>query len=101
MTCIKISNGIVCIGREFKPGDLPPKEPCGYNDKFEWAEVQYKAGLRQKRCGQCGTLAFPQQMSEQTIDSKYSKTKYGPQITKKEPICKKCELQNNGESSDL
>ncbi len=43
---------------EFKPGD--PK-PDGYSDRHEWARVQLKAGLRQKRCKKCGLLRFPQE----------------------------------------
>ena len=44
---------VVCILEQatYKPGDQAPE---GYLAWHEWAEVQHKAGLRQKQCGQCG-----------------------------------------------
>ena len=38
----------------------PP--PSGYREWHEWAEVQYNAGLRQKRCFVCKLWKFPQEM---------------------------------------
>jgi len=49
--CIKIDGGILCVQPGFKPGD---QAPSGYLAWHEWAEVQHKAGLRQKQCGRCG-----------------------------------------------
>jgi hypothetical protein len=49
---------------EHKPGD---QAPGGYLAWHEWAEVQHKAGLRQKQCGKCGLRFYPQQLSA-TID---------------------------------
>ena len=40
----------------YKPGDLPPE---GYVQWHEWAHVQYKAGLRQKKVD--GKWYFPQE----------------------------------------
>lgn len=44
----------------FKPGDLPPS---GYLNWHAWAEVQDKAGLRQKQCSRCGLWRFPQELN--------------------------------------
>jgi hypothetical protein len=44
----------------FKPGDPPPE---GYLNWHAWAEVQDKAGLRQKQCSRCGLWKFPQELS--------------------------------------
>ena len=49
---------IVCESEAFKPGD---PRPNGYLAWFEWARVQHKAGLRQKRCARCELLHFPQE----------------------------------------
>ncbi len=92
MTCRKINTGrlrgIICYTPEFKAGDPRPE---GYNAFYEWAEVQHKAGLRQKRCGRCGKWNFPQEMSDKTIESRHSKTKWGPEIITQVPMCKSCE----------
>jgi hypothetical protein len=50
-------NAIICGTGTFKKGDPPPD---GYMDWHAWAEVQYKAGLRQNRC-RCGKWLFPQE----------------------------------------
>lgn len=49
---------IVDIMPIFKAGD---PAPSGYNEWHEWARVQLKAGLRQKRCPMCGLYRFPQE----------------------------------------
>ncbi len=46
----------------FKPGDKPPEE--GYLEWHEWAEVQWKSGLRQSRCNGCGLWMFPQEVED-------------------------------------
>jgi len=46
------------IQPKFKPGDLPPK---GYLAWHEWAEVQRKAGIKQKKCKDCGKFFTPQE----------------------------------------
>ncbi len=89
MACIRINNAIVCVSGPFKAGDLPPKNG-GYLDMQEWHEVQHRAGLRQSECGKCGKYYYPQEMSEQTIESKYQKSKYGPVLSTTKPVCKKC-----------
>jgi hypothetical protein len=48
----------VLIVPEFKRGDPPPS---GYLERAEWARVQLRAGLRQKRCPSCGLWRFPQE----------------------------------------
>jgi hypothetical protein len=47
-------------GGTYKPGDPAPN---GYLAWHEWAGVQYRAGLRQSRCGLCGRWCFPQELS--------------------------------------
>ena len=48
----------VLIDPVFKAGDPPPE---GYNEWHDWARVQHKAGLRQRRCWSCGLWRFPQE----------------------------------------
>jgi hypothetical protein len=51
---------ITLSGGPYKPGDQPPS---GYCDWDEWAAIQYKAGLRQRRCARCGKYRFPQEIA--------------------------------------
>lgn len=53
---------LVCVleQKRYRPGDQAPE---GYLAWHEWAEIQHKAGLRQKQCGRCGLWRFPQQLS--------------------------------------
>jgi hypothetical protein len=55
--------GLVCltIPPIFKAGD---PAPTGYFDWHEWARVQGKAGLKQRKCRQCGLYRFPQEMGK-------------------------------------
>lgn len=48
----------VLIIPEFKPGDPPPD---GYLQWHEWARVQHKNGLKQRKCRVCGLWRFPQE----------------------------------------
>lgn len=41
-----------------KVGSQPP---IGYMEWHEWADVQYKAGLRQRICPRCSKWRFPQE----------------------------------------
>jgi hypothetical protein len=50
---------IVDVVPFFKAGDPPPS---GYVEWHEWASVQLRAGLRQKRCESCGRYRFPQEL---------------------------------------
>ena len=52
--------GWLSVCDDYEPGDPPP---AGYNDWHEWANVQYKAGLRPVRCDQCGRFKFPQEIA--------------------------------------
>ena len=56
----KRRKGWLCIQviPTFKPYD---PRPLGYVEFFEWARVQAKAGLRQKRCPVCRLWRFPQE----------------------------------------
>ena len=54
----------LCIVPKFAPGD---PRPDGYLEWYEWAAVQHKAGLRQKRCVGCAKWKFPQELSEVTV----------------------------------
>lgn len=51
LVCLTLSKG-------FKPGD---PVPSGYLSWSEWARVQHRAGLRQRRCWKCGLWQFPQE----------------------------------------
>ncbi len=48
-----------------KAGDLPPK---GYLQWHDWAEVQYKAGIKQTQCPTCGLWCTPQELSSHKIN---------------------------------
>lgn len=79
-------NGYACrleyVG-DYAPGDPPPD---GYCDWHAWAEIQYKSGLRQKRCGICSLFAFPQELSDKTVSGTDAKKRRFVR-----PVCKKCE----------
>jgi len=45
---------------DYHKGDPAPE---GYLAWHAWAEVQHRAGLRQRRCGRCGLYCFPQEMT--------------------------------------
>lgn len=82
---------VVCIleQAEYKPGDLPPD---GYLAWHEWAEVQYKAGIRQKQCGKCGLWKTPQELSGQTMRWT-AQSRKGP-VEQVAPVCSKCAAPN-------
>lgn len=82
---------VACILEQatYKPGDLPPE---GYLAWHEWAEVQHKAGLRQKECGRCGKWKYPQELSGQ-IDRHEAKSRKGP-VTVEAAVCLKCAGHN-------
>lgn len=84
-----ISGAILTVGGDFKPGDMPP---AGYLDWHEWADVQQRAGLRQKQCGRCGTWGFPQELSEvRDVRELETFRKYKRTTTRIEtPVCKAC-----------
>lgn len=42
----------------YKAGDPPPE---GYIQWHEWAKVQTRAGLKQKKCSKCRRYFFPQE----------------------------------------
>lgn len=73
---------------EFKAGDQPP---TGYLQWHAWAEVQHKAGLRQKQCGRCGLWRYPQQLST-TIDKGTLQCRKGP-VTVETPVCTSCHTE--------
>ena len=82
----------------YKPGDHAPD---GYLAWHEWAEVQHKAGLRQKQCGRCGLWRYPQELSDQ-IDRFEMKSRKGPVVVES-PVCLKClpanaELRGDGQA---
>jgi hypothetical protein len=85
MTCIRIPNGVVCMTPDFKPGDLPPE---GYLAWHEWAEVQWKAGIRQQACGRCGQWKTPQELSKLVyrVEAKIKKR----WVKVETPVCLKC-----------
>ena len=92
MTCTRIANGIVYHQPDFKPGD---PAPAGYLAWHEWADVQHKAGLRQKECGRCGKWKYPQELSNQT--HRYTAhTKLGRAVELVSAICRDCESKEEG-----
>jgi len=93
MTCTRISgpgfNGILLHSHGFRPGDQAPE---GYLAWHDWADVQYKAGLRQKECGRCGKWRFPQELSKLT-DRHEAKSRKEP-VTVETAVCLKCAPSN-------
>ena len=74
MPDVRIPSGVMTVAGEYRPGDQAPE---GYLDWHEWAEVQHKAGLRQKECGKCGRWKYPQELSGKTTE--YTGTTRGGQ----------------------
>lgn len=83
---------VACVLEQdtYKPGD---PEPEGYLAWHEWAEVQWKAGLRQKECGRCGRWHFPQGLSDQ-MDRVEMQSRKGPVIVET-AVCLKCMTPNS------
>ena len=96
MTCTRLSSrgfsGIICTTPDFAPGDQAPE---GYLAWHEWAEVQHKAGLRQKECGRCGKWKYPQELSDQ-IDRHEAKSRKGL-VTVETAVCLHCVTPNAGD----
>ena len=83
---------------EYKPGDQAPE---GYLAWHEWAEVQHKAGLRQKQCGRCGLWRYPQQLSA-TIDRAEltgMRKRKPTRVTVETPVCNACDKTPNVEAN--
>lgn len=78
------------VHEHYKPGDQAPE---GYLAWHEWAEVQHKAGLRQKQCGNCGLWRYPQELSEHTVRWK-GFTARGKPVHQMAPLCLKCEARS-------
>lgn len=70
----------------YKPGDPAPE---GYLAWHEWAEVQRKAGLRQKQCYECGKWRFPQELSE-LVRRWAAKTSRGKVVQQDGAVCLDC-----------
>ena len=85
MPDVFFNGGVMHVSGDFKPGDQPP---TGYLDWHEWADIQHKAGLKQKQCGRCEKWCFPQQLSE-ICDRTPMKSSYGKVILET-PVCNKC-----------
>ena len=88
---------LVCVleQQRYRPGDQAPE---GYLAWHEWAEVQHKAGLRQKQCGRCGLWRYPQQLSA-TVDRTEvtGLRKRQPfRRTLETPVCNDCDKPPNG-----
>ena len=54
-----------------------------------WADVQYKAGIRQKQCRRCGLWRTPQELST-IIDKGTAYTRGGQPVTIEKPVCNNC-----------
>lgn len=76
----------------WKPGDMPPAEKSDYLGWHAWAEVQHKAGLRQRQCG-CGRWFYPQELSGKERVTTMYRDKYSTARPVKvvTPICKGCD----------
>lgn len=86
MPDIFLPDVILTVSGDFKPGDM---QPTGYLDWHEWAEVQHKAGLRQKECGSCGRWKYPQELSD-VVQSHKARKRNGVEVIVETPVCKLC-----------
>lgn len=50
--------GCLLVTPAYKVGDPPPE---GYLARHDWARVQLRGGLRQRRCPKCMKWRFPQE----------------------------------------
>lgn len=91
---------VACILEQatYKPGDQAPE---GYLAWHEWAEVQHKAGLRQKQCGRCGLWRYPQQLSAEVdrTDLVMTRKRKSRRVTVETPVCNDCHKPPNAEFS--
>ena len=91
MPDLRIPDGVMTVAGHYMPGSQPP---TGYLDWHEWAEVQHKAGLRQKECATCGKWKYPQELSEQTTEC-IGTTRGGQKVRIVGPVCNECALPAN------
>ena len=79
----------------YKPGD---QAPDGYLAWHEWADVQHKAGLRQRQCGRCGLWRYPQQFSTLIDEVELTRVRLrtSETVTLKLPVCNKCAEKEAG-----
>jgi hypothetical protein len=87
MSCHRIHNGIICVSDELT--EVGARPPSGYIAWQEWAEAQYKAGLRQETCCRCGKWKFPQELSETVIETT-AHTRSGDKVKLRSKVCLKC-----------
>jgi hypothetical protein len=87
---------LVCVleQKRYRPGDQAPE---GYLAWHEWAEVQHKAGLRQKQCGRCGKWRFPQQLSAEVDRAELAgmRKRKPTLVTVETPVCNDCHKPPN------
>lgn len=94
---MKDKKDIIVLYHEFSAfldiaGDFQPGDPCptGHLDRYEWAEVQRKAGLKQTTCPTCGLWMFPQEFAE------CFPLHHDPRCGARKPICLSCASQLEG-----
>jgi hypothetical protein len=90
----RVTLACLLVQQNFKPGDQAPQ---GYLAWHEWAEVQHKAGLRQKQCGRCGLWRYPQQLSAEVDRAELVMTKKrkSRRVTVETPVCNDCHKPPN------
>jgi len=86
------SRGILSVGMEHQPGSPPPK---GYTDWHEWADVQHKAGLRQRQCSRCTEWNFPQELSAEVCRYEAFDSRGNTHVIES-PVCLKCATDKTG-----
>lgn len=86
MSELRYQGAILLIADDFKPGDPPPS---GYLAWHEWADVQHKAGLRQKECCVCCRWKYPQELSDQ-VRHYTVLNRYGEPVQKVGVVCIGC-----------
>lgn len=93
MPCIHGNGFVLTVGGDYKSGDQAPE---GYLDWREWAQVQHKAGLRQKMCGRCMLWRYPQELSA-IVDRYTPVDRRGTPHPLEIPVCNKCAAKSTSE----
>jgi len=81
---------IITVQDEYKPGDPPPD---GYLAWHEWADVQRKAGIKQKQCVSCGKWRVPVELSGKKRTYQFQTAK--GIVSKTGPTCLDCETTDS------
>lgn len=84
----------ISIAGDYKPGDPPP---AGYCNWHEWAQIQHRAGLRQKQCDNCGRWRYPQEIAESHMEKQVTYRTKKDSMLEENPIERMVEVSTCNE----